>query len=105
MEDKMSILQELQAQRTDAVSKLKRIEEKKSTVSIEVYEKVKKEYAEKLRGIEEQLSGHIDLITEEIQRLNTGGKERVQSLILFSRIMLSKFRLKQLNPTLMKHHV
>ena len=78
MEDKMSILQELQAQRTDAVSKLKRIEEKKSTVSIEVYEKVKKEYAEKLRGIEEQLSGHIDLITEEIQRLKSQEEEIIQ---------------------------
>ena len=78
MEDKMSILQELQAQRTDAVSKLKRIEEKKSTVSVEVYEKVKKEYADKLKGIEEQLSGHIDLITDEIQRLKNREEEIIQ---------------------------
>jgi hypothetical protein len=60
MEDKMSILQELQAQRADVVGKLKRIDEKKSTVSVEVYEKVKKEYADKLKGIEEELSGHVE---------------------------------------------
>lgn len=69
MEDKMSILKELQEQRTDVVSKLKRIEGKKSTVSVEVYEKVRKEYADKLKGIEEKLSEHIDLLTEEVQRL------------------------------------
>ena len=75
MEDKMSILQELQTQRADVVGKLKRIEEKKSTVSAEVYEKVKKEYADKLRGIEEELSGHVDLLTEEIQRLKSREEE------------------------------
>lgn len=71
MEDKMSIVRELQNQRTDVVNKLKRIEEKKSTVSVEVYEKVKREYDEKLDGIEKQLGGHMDVITEEVQRLKT----------------------------------
>ena len=75
MEDKMSILKELQEQRTDVSSKLKRIEEKKSTVSVEVYEKVKKEYADKLKGIEEKLSEHIDLLTEEVQRLKAEEEE------------------------------
>lgn len=69
MEDKMSVLKELQAERNDVAGKLKRIEDKKSSVSIEVYEKVKKEYAEKLKEIDEELSGHIDLLTEEVQRL------------------------------------
>jgi hypothetical protein len=78
MEDKMSILQELQAQRADVVCKLKRIEEKKSTVSAEVYEKVKKEYADKLRGIEKELGGHVDLLTEEIQRLKSKEEEIIQ---------------------------
>lgn len=71
MEDKMSIVRELQNQRTDVANKLKRIEEKKSTVSVEVYEKVKKEYADKLKGIDEQLGGHMDVIAEEVQRLKT----------------------------------
>jgi hypothetical protein len=78
MEDKMSILQELQAQRADVVGKLKRIDEKKATVSVEVYEKVKKEYADKLKGIEEELSGHVDLLTDEIQRLKTKEEEIIQ---------------------------
>jgi uncharacterized small protein (DUF1192 family) len=79
MEDKMSVLRELQAQRNDVVSKLNRIEGKKSSVSVEVYEKVKKEYAEKLKGIDEELSGHIDLLTEEIERLKGQEDELVQS--------------------------
>lgn len=78
MEDKMSILQELQARRADVISKLKRIDEKKSTVSVEVYDKVKKEYADKLRGIEDELSGHVDLLTDEIQRLKTKEEEIIQ---------------------------
>jgi hypothetical protein len=78
MEDKMSILQELQAQRADVVSKLKRIDEKKSTVSVEVFEKVKKEYADKLKGIENEISGHVDLLTDEIQRLKTKEEDILQ---------------------------
>jgi hypothetical protein len=78
MEDKMSILQGLQAQRADVVNKLKRIDEKKSTVSAEVYEKVKKEYADKLKGIEGELSGHVDLLTDEIQRLKAKEEEIIQ---------------------------
>ncbi len=78
MEDKTSILQELQTQRTDLISKLKRIDEKKSSVSVEVYEKVKKEYADKLRGVETELSRHVDLISEEIQRLKAQEEEIIQ---------------------------
>ena len=78
MEDKMSVLQELQAQRTDLIGKLKRIDEKKSTVSAEVYEKVKKEYVDKLKGVEKQISGHIDLITDEVERLKTEEEEIVK---------------------------
>lgn len=79
MEDKMSILKGLQAQRNDVVGKLRRIEDKKSSVSVEVYEKVKREYAEKLKEIDDELSGHIDLLTEEIQRLKDQEDEIVQS--------------------------
>jgi hypothetical protein len=78
MEDKMSIVRELQNQRTDVVNKLKRIEEKKSTVSVEVYDKVKKEYADKLKGIEDQLGGHMDVITDEVQRLKTHEDELLE---------------------------
>ena len=75
----MSILQELQAQRADVVGKLQRIDDKKSTVSVEVYEKVKKEYADKLKNIEAEISGHVDLLTDEIQRLKTKEEELIQS--------------------------
>jgi hypothetical protein len=78
MEDKMSVLQELQGQRADLIGKLRRIDEKKSTVSAEVYEKVKKEYVDKLKGIEKQISGHIDLITDEIEHLKTQEEEIIK---------------------------
>ena len=78
MEDKMSIVRDLQNQRMDVVNKLKRIEEKKSTVSVEVYEKVKKEYDDKLEAIEEQLGGHMDILTEEVQRLKAKDDELME---------------------------
>ena len=78
MEDKMSIVRDLQNQRMDVVNKLKRIEEKKSTVSVEVYEKVKKEYDDKLEAIEEQLGGHMDVLTEEVQRLKAKDDELME---------------------------
>jgi hypothetical protein len=90
MEDKLSIVRELQNQRTDVVNKLKRIEEKKSTVSVEVYEKVKKEYADKLEGIEGQLGGHMDILTEEVQRLKTKEDE------LMDKEKETKFKMEEL---------
>jgi len=75
MEDKMSLLKRLQAQRNDVLSKLRRIEDKKSSVSSEVYDKVRIEYADKLKAIDEQLSSHIDVVTEEIQRLKAEESE------------------------------
>jgi hypothetical protein len=78
MEDKMSIVRDLQNQRMDVVNKLKRIEEKKSTVSVEVYEKVKKEYDDKLEAIEGQLGGHMDVLTEEVQRLKAKDDELME---------------------------
>lgn len=79
MEDKMSVLKGLQAQRDDIISKLDRIEGKKSSVSAEVYEKVKNEYAEKLKGVDEKLSGHIDLLSDEIQRLRVQEQKIIKS--------------------------
>ncbi|MBE0433274.1 hypothetical protein IBX73_07405 [candidate division WOR-3 bacterium] len=79
MEDKMSVLKGLQAQRDDLTSKLDRIEEKKSSVSAEVYEKVKNEYTEKLRGVDEKLSGHVDLLSDEIQRLRAQEQKIIKS--------------------------
>ena len=43
MEDKWQELQQIEGQRSDIITKLGRIEEKKVTVSVEVDEKVKRE--------------------------------------------------------------
>lgn len=90
MEDKMSLLKRLQAQRGDIMSKLNRIEEKRSSVSAEVYDKVKKEYADKLNGIEEQLRSNIDVLTEEIQRLKAQEEEIIQKM------KEAKFRMEEM---------
>jgi hypothetical protein len=79
MEDRMSVLKGLQAQRDDVLSKLARIEEKRSSVSVEVYEKVKNEYAEKLKAVDDKLSGHIDLLSEEIERLRVQEQKIIKS--------------------------
>jgi len=69
MEEKWRNLRELEAMRADLVSKLEKIEEKKATVSVEVYAKVKKEYEDKLKKIEDRLSEFVDLIKDEINNL------------------------------------
>lgn len=89
MEDKMSLLKRLQAQRNDVLSKLNRIEEKKASVSAEVYDKVRKEYADKLKAIDDQLSSHIDVVTEEIRRL------KVQEEDISKKMKETKFKMEE----------
>ncbi len=93
MEDKMSVLRGLQTQRNDIAAKLKRIEEKRSSVSAEVYEKVRREYAEKLKSLDNELSGHIDLLTEEIQRLKAQ-EERIVQTKTETKFKLEEFELR-----------
>lgn len=77
MEEKWRNLTELEAQRSDVAEKLKKIEEKKSTVSAEVYAKVSREYKDKLKKIEDKLAEYIDLMEEEAKRL----KDEEQKLV------------------------
>ena len=69
MEDKWQELRKIEAQRTDVLTKLKRIEDKKDTVSPEVYEKVKKEYEEKLESIDAEMSKNVELIKEQLKEI------------------------------------
>lgn len=66
MEDKWQELQELEAQRNDIVTKLEKIEEKKASVSQEVYKKVKTEYDGKLKKLDDKMAENVDLIKEEL---------------------------------------
>ncbi len=77
MEEKWRNLTELEAQRSDVAEKMKKIEEKKSTVSAEVYAKVSREYKDKLKKIEDKLAEYIDLMEEEAKRL----KDEEQKLV------------------------
>ena len=70
MEDKWQELRQLEAQRSDLITKLAKIEEKKEMVSKEVYGKVKHEYEEKLKNIDIKMGVHKDLIEEELTNIN-----------------------------------
>ena len=69
MESDMKALKEVEAKRSDLIEKLNKIEEKKSFVSTEVYEKVKKEYEKKLQDIEAQLYENIELVKTESKKI------------------------------------
>jgi len=70
MEDKWQELRKLEAKRSDLVTKLAKIDEKKEMVSEEVYGKVKHEYEDKLKNIDIKMSEHVDLIKEELTNIS-----------------------------------
>ncbi len=74
MEDKLKRLQEIESERNDILTKLQKIEEKKATVSFEVYEKVKKEYEGKLKQVEKKFKENVELVQAEIARLKEEDK-------------------------------
>jgi ribosomal protein L40E len=78
MEEKWRKLREIEAQRSSVIEKLEKIEEKKATVSNEVYNKVKREYDDKLKKIEKNLAEYTDLIKEEINRLRNEEKKLIE---------------------------
>lgn len=78
MQDKWQELRELEAQRSDIITKLEKIEEKKESVSLGVYKKVKNEYEGKLRKIDEKVAENVDLVKEELINLNQEEKRVVQ---------------------------
>ncbi len=71
MTDEDNTLKEIEAQRSDILNKLTKIEEKKTTVSPEVYEKVKKEYEEKLAEVEKKLAENVELIKKKLEGLKS----------------------------------
>ena len=78
MEDKLHSLEQIDAERNDLITKLSKIEEKRSTVSFEVYEKVKREYERKLKAIEEKLASNVELVKTEMVRLKKNEQEIVE---------------------------
>ena len=66
MDDKWQELREIEAKRNDLTVKLQKIEERRANVSSEVYQKVKREYEEKLRNLEEKMAGYVDLMKSEL---------------------------------------
>ncbi len=69
MDSKMNELREIEAQRTDILAKLKKIEDKKTSVSEKVFSKVKLEYEEKLKELELKMAEHVDVIKRELKSL------------------------------------
>jgi len=76
MESDMKVLKDIEGKRADLLEKLNKIEEKKSFVSPEVYDKVKKEYEKKLQDIETQLYENVELVKSESKKI----KEDVRDL-------------------------
>lgn len=77
MEEKWHKLREVETQHSDVINKLEKIKGKKANVSGEVYNKVKREYDDKLKKIEASLAEYTDLIKEETTRL----KEEEEKLL------------------------
>lgn len=69
MDDNLQVLQKLDAARGDIQRKLEKIEEKKATVSQEVYEKVRCEYERKLKELDDQLAQNRELVEAAVQRI------------------------------------
>lgn len=78
MQDKWQELRELEAERSDIITKLEKIEEKKESVSLGVYKKVKNEYEGKLRKIDEKVAENVDFVKEELINLNQEEERVVQ---------------------------
>ncbi len=80
MENSMDDLKQLEEKRNDIILKLRKIEDRKSHVSHEVYEKVKREYQEKLANLDQELTSHVELIKVELQRIEESqAKDSAQS--------------------------
>ncbi|MBN2619844.1 hypothetical protein JXB22_02045 [candidate division WOR-3 bacterium] len=79
MDDRLQELKDIEVQRGDIVTKLKKIEDKKHTVSTEVYEKVRTEYEDKLKALDGKMSEHIDLIKEQLTEINQEEQTAVES--------------------------
>lgn len=69
MENDLEKLKAIDSERNDLLGKLKKIEEKKATVSHEVYTKVKHDYEVKLKKLGETIAENRDLIKMELERL------------------------------------
>jgi hypothetical protein len=78
MEEKWRKLREIEAQHSSVIEKLEKIEEKKTTVSNEIYNKVKREYDDKLKKIEKSLAEYTDLIKQETERLRSEEKNLIE---------------------------
>jgi len=75
MEDRLHTLEQIETERSDLITKLSKIDEKRATVSFEVYEKVKREYEKKLKAIEEKIASNIELVKVEVGRLKNEDKQ------------------------------
>lgn len=69
MDSNLDDLKQLEEKRNDIIIKLEKIEERKSHVSQEVFEKVKKEYQEKLANLDQELSSHVELVKDELTKI------------------------------------
>ncbi|MGQ9817968.1 MAG: hypothetical protein ACUVQ3_08500 [bacterium] len=69
MENDLEKLKAIESERNDLLGKLKKIEEKKATVSHEVYLKVKHDYEVKLKKLDEAIAENKSLIKMELERL------------------------------------
>lgn len=78
MESNFEKLRAIETERNDLLNKLQKIEEKKASVSHEVYLKVKKDYEIKLGKLDEILAENKELVKTEMSKIKTELSELLQ---------------------------
>ena len=66
----------LQAKRNDILTKLSILEDKRETTKPEIYERVKKDYQDRLKRVDEELSGMRETIEKQLEEI-LGRKEEL----------------------------
>ncbi|MDI6700575.1 MAG: hypothetical protein QME48_05015 [bacterium] len=73
-------LKSLMAEKEEIQSRMKKLEEMKGQIKIVIYEKIKKEYEEKLKNIFEQIKKDSDFIKSEIENIKKNKEKLKQEM-------------------------
>ena len=75
MEDQLKDVKKLENQRNELLAKLKMVEEKKDTVKPVVYEKVKRDYDDKIAAVTRELLGKKEYVEQELKTVENDRKK------------------------------
>ncbi len=75
MEDQLKDVKRLEHQRNELLAKLKLVEEKKDTVKPAVFEKVKRDYDDKIAAVTRELLGKKEYVEQELKTVESDRKK------------------------------